>query len=73
MQILQCKYDKEPFKQLLKKTEDLYLLEFDRGAYHRFCPGPSSSPAFWGGLIIQNALWGKNKMGKYLMQIRDLI
>ena len=73
MQILQCKYEKEPFKQLLKSSLDTYLLHYDRGAYHRFCPGPTSSPSYWGGLIIQNVLWGGNMMGKYLMQVRDLI
>jgi len=36
---------------------------------HRF----NISPAFWGGNIINNELWGKNQMGKYLMHIRELI
>ena len=61
------------FKQLLKKTEDIYLLEYDRMAYHRFCPGSDASLAYWGGDIILNDLWGHNKMGKYLMQVRGLI
>jgi predicted NAD-dependent protein-ADP-ribosyltransferase YbiA (DUF1768 family) len=69
MQILMCKYRKEEFKQLLKSTEDIYLLEFDRMAYHRF----GVSPAFWGGNIVDNKLWGKNQMGKYLMKVRNLI
>jgi predicted NAD-dependent protein-ADP-ribosyltransferase YbiA (DUF1768 family) len=69
MQILLSKYMKEEFKQLLKKTEDIYLLEFDRMAYHRF----GVSLAFWGGNIIDNKLWGKNQMGKYLMEIRKQI
>ena len=69
LQILLSKYRIEEFKQLLKKTDDIYLLEFDRMAYHRF----NISPAFWGGNIINNELWGKNQMGKYLMHIRELI
>jgi predicted NAD-dependent protein-ADP-ribosyltransferase YbiA (DUF1768 family) len=69
LEILPCKYNKEPFKQLLKSTLDIYLLEFDRGAYHRF----GVSLAFWGGNIIQNDLWGQNQMGKYLMQVRYLL
>ena len=69
IQILSCKYNKEPFKQLLKNTLDIYLLEFDRSAYHRF----EISPAFWGGNIVQNTLWGQNQMGKYLMHVRELI
>lgn len=69
VQILLTKYRKEEFKQLLKKTNDIYLLEYDRMAYHRF----NISPAFWGGNIINNELWGKNQMGKYLMHIRELI
>jgi hypothetical protein len=73
MQILQCKYEKEPFKQLLKSSLDIYLLHYDRGAYNWLSPGPTASPAFWGGGIRENVLWGKNIMGKYLMQVRDLI
>lgn len=69
IQILMCKYRKEEFKQLLKNTKDIYLLEFDRGAYHRF----GVSPVIWGGNIIDNKLWGKNQMGKYLMHVRDLM
>lgn len=69
MQILLTKYKKEEFKQLLKNTGDIYLLEFDRMAYHRF----DVSPAFWGGNIIDNKLWGKNQMGKYLMEIRKQV
>ena len=73
IQILMCKYRQEQFKQLLKNTGDIYLLEYDRMAYHRFCPGPDSSLAYWGGDIILNDLWGHNKMGKYLMHVRELI
>ena len=69
IQILLYKYRKEEFKQLLKSTNDIYLLEFDRMAYHRF----GGSLAFWGGNIIDNKLWGKNLMGKYLMHGRKLI
>ena len=69
LQILLSKYRIEEFKHLLKKTDDIYLLEFDRMAYHRF----GQSPAFWGGNIINNELWGKNQMGKYLMHIREII
>jgi predicted NAD-dependent protein-ADP-ribosyltransferase YbiA (DUF1768 family) len=69
IQIITCKYRKEEFKQILTNTEDIYLLEFDRMAYHRF----NTLPAFWGGIIIDNKLWGENQMGNYLMHVRDLI
>lgn len=69
IQILLTKYKKEEFKQLLKNTGDIYLLEFDRGAYNRF----GQSKVNWGGNIIDNELWGKNLMGKYLMEIRNQI
>ena len=67
MKILGKKYSIKYFGDLLKSTGDIYLLEFDRGAKHRF----AGSNCFWGGLICNNALYGNNQMGKYLMEIRN--
>ena len=53
------------WKNILLKTGDAYLLEFSRSAKIR--------DDYWGGLIENNVLYGENIMGKYLMEIRDLI
>ena len=66
LKILGKKYSIEYFNDLLKSTEDLYLLEFDRGANRKF-----RDSSFWGGLICNNTLCGNNQMGKYLMEIRN--
>lgn len=63
MKILEKKYAIKYFKDLLKLSDDIYLLEFDRGARR--------SNSFWGGLIHDNILYGNNQMGKYLMKIRN--
>ena len=67
MKILRKKYSIKYFGDLLKSTGDIYLLEFDRRANHRF----AGSNSFWGGLICNNTLYGNNQMGKYLMEIRN--
>lgn len=66
MNILGKKYSVKYYGDLLKSTEDIYLLEFDRRARARV----SGSNAFWGGIIIDNILYGNNQMGKYLMEVR---
>ena len=54
MKILGKKYSIKYFGDLLKSTGDIYLLEFDRGAKHRF----AGSNCFWGGLICNNSfIW----------------
>lgn len=70
MEILYAKYIKEPYKQLLKNTGTAYLLEFDRGSQRKTMNG---NPPIWAGMIIDNKLYGKNLMGKYLMHIRKCI
>jgi predicted NAD-dependent protein-ADP-ribosyltransferase YbiA (DUF1768 family) len=67
MKILEKKYSKKYFSDLLKSTDDIYLLEFDRGANNKF----KNFKSFWGGLIANDTLYGNNKMGKYLMEIRN--
>jgi predicted NAD-dependent protein-ADP-ribosyltransferase YbiA (DUF1768 family) len=67
MKILRKKYSIKYFGDLLKSTDDIYLLEFDRGVNHRF----RGSNSVWGGLISNNILYGNNQMGKYLMEIRN--
>ena len=65
--ILTKKFSIPYFKDLLKKTENIYILEYDRGANMRqIC-------TFWGGIIVNNNLHGYNLMGKYLMRVRDSI
>tara|TARA_B100000768_G_scaffold161252_1_gene161230 strand:+ start:622 stop:1158 length:537 start_codon:yes stop_codon:yes gene_type:complete len=61
--ILTKKYEVKEFEEILKKTEGLYLLEFDRNAVKR--------GSFWGGNSVDNVLYGENTMGKYLMKVRD--
>ena len=61
--LLKKKYSIKKFYDLLTSTDDLYLLEFDRGA--------RKNGSFWGGIIHLNILHGENKMGNYLMMIRD--
>jgi len=63
MKILREKYSIKYFSEILKLTEDLYLLEFDRF---------KESKSFWGGIIINNVLYGENTMGKYIMEIRGV-
>ena len=69
IKILEKKYLIKYFGDILKSTDDIYLLEFDRGAKHRF----KTSNSVWGGLICDNILYGNNQMGKYLMEVRDKI
>ena len=67
MKILGKKYSIKYFGDLLKSTNDIYLLEFDRGANKKL----NTQPVFFGGLISNNTLYGNNQMGKYLMEIRN--
>lgn len=71
IKILLSKYRKEQFKRLLKNTGNKYLLEFGRRSKYQCENG--QSPPFYCGLIQNNILYGENRMGKYLMYIRDII
>lgn len=67
--ILSKKYCVKYFGDLLRSTNDIYLLEFDRGANKK----SNKQPVFWGGIISDNRLYGNNQMGKYLMEIRNRV
>jgi len=65
--ILIKKYKIQFYRDILLKTNDHYLCEFDRlGATY-------PNRVFWGGMIVEKKLYGNNEMGKYLMAIRDFI
>ena len=72
VKILLSKYRKEPFKQLLKNTGNKYLLEFGRRSKYQ-CENGNKIPPICCGLIQDNVLYGENRMGKYLMYIRNMI
>lgn len=66
LDILRQKYVQNPhLRYLLKQTgDDVYLLEFDKGA--------KTKGSYWGGYIddTTNLLYGQNRMGVYLMLLR---
>tara|TARA_B110000037_G_C16912978_1_gene421070 strand:- start:16 stop:720 length:705 start_codon:yes stop_codon:yes gene_type:complete len=65
--ILIKKYTIQFYRDILLDTNNHYLCEFDRlGATY-------PDRVFWGGMIVENKLYGNNKMGKYLMAIRNFI
>ena len=65
--ILIKKYTIQFYRDILLDTNNHYLCEFDRlGATY-------PDRIFWGGMIVENKLYGNNQMGKYLMTIRDFI
>jgi len=66
--ILSQKFSVPKFREVLKKTDQKYLLEFDRSAAKN-----KDSPPYWGGAIIDGKLVGHNKMGNYLMKVRETI
>lgn len=66
IKILRKKYSIKYFGDLLKSTDDIYLLEFNRSV-NKF----NGNNSFYGGLICDNTLYGNNQMGKYLMKIRN--
>ena len=59
------KYSIKYFGDLLKSTDDIYLLEFDFRANKKL----NIQPVFLGRLISNNTLYGNNQMDKYLMEI----
>lgn len=64
IKLLTKKYSIKEFGDILKSTDDIYLLEFDNRARR--------NNSFWGGIIQNNTLYGNNQMGKYLMEIREI-
>ena len=67
IEILTLKFNIIEFKNILKNTENKYLLEFDRGAKRMYL---KNNISIWSGLIENDILYGNNLMGKYLMIIR---
>lgn len=65
--ILIKKYTIPFFKDILLKTNNNYLCEFDRLAESR------PDKTYWGGMVKNKKLYGENIMGKYLMAIREFI
>ena len=65
IEILLLKYKKPEYKKILLSTNNLYLLEFDRGAKNK-----SSK---WAGIIQNGVLYGDNLMGIYHMIVRNII
>lgn len=63
-EILLAKFSIDEFKEILLNTGNKYLLEFSRNAKNR-------NDEYWGGIIENGKLYGKNMMGKYLMKIRE--
>jgi hypothetical protein len=70
IEILNKKFSILEFSNILKSTENKYLLEFDRGA-KRSCE--KNSIPKWSGIIHEDILYGNNLMGKYLMVIRATV
>tara|TARA_B110001452_G_scaffold224701_1_gene198378 strand:+ start:3764 stop:4381 length:618 start_codon:yes stop_codon:yes gene_type:complete len=67
-EILTAKLKASPsFRKALKCTGDVRLIEFNRGAKRESDAG---RPPFWTGLMKDEKLYGKNYMGKMLMEIR---
>jgi predicted NAD-dependent protein-ADP-ribosyltransferase YbiA (DUF1768 family) len=67
LELLTIKFNINEFKNILKNTENKYLLEFDRGAKRMSL---QNKIPFWSGLIDNDVLYGNNLMGKYLMLVR---
>lgn len=59
-ELLIQKYNKEPFKSLLKETGDLYIQE-----------GNNWNDKFWGICLKTNK--GENNLGKLIMEIRNIL
>lgn len=71
MDILRQKYgaiENKKIGKYLANTGDTYLLEFSRTAKYQSEKG---SPPYWAGMVVENVLYGENRMGKYLMIVRN--
>lgn len=72
MKILRAKYSVKEFRDILMSTDNHYILEFEKSAKRRVESGDDGP--YYAGLIDDDdkyKLYGKNKMGIYLMNIRD--
>ncbi len=63
--LLSYKFSIPIFRNILLSTNDVYLLEFDRGA--------KKNMPKWSGIIQDGILYGENLMGKYMMRTRENI
>ena len=66
--LLTKKFQEEKFKDILIKTGKNYLLEFSRSAK---IESERNRKPYYNGLIEDGILYGDNKMGQYLMQVRS--
>jgi predicted NAD-dependent protein-ADP-ribosyltransferase YbiA (DUF1768 family) len=60
--------DNEALRDLLLATGDAYLVEFSRGAERKTRAG---RPPVWAGMVKDGVQYGENRMGVYLMRIRE--
>lgn len=66
MTLLGLKYRQNPsLKDRLLLTGSKILVELE--------PGAKKGHAHWGGLVVDNAVVGENKMGQYMMKIRETV
>lgn len=65
LKLLEKKYSIKYFGDILKSTNDIYLLEYNMRALSNI-----NNSNFWNGRIVNNKLYGNNQMGMYLMEIR---
>lgn len=68
IEILQLKFENEFFKDVLKKTSGLELIEFGKSCKRNFDKGIQEK---WCGLVQDGVVYGKNIMGKIMMKVRD--
>jgi len=65
IELLKNKFEKNPeYLEVLMSTGEKTLIEFDRHA-------GSSRGSKWGGLFKDGNIVGENRMGKYLMEVRE--
>lgn len=68
MRILRIKFQNEFFKNILKETNGLELIEFGKSCKRNFDRGIQEQ---WCGLVNNGVVYGKNRMGKLLMKVRN--
>lgn len=68
IELLTKKFNIIEFKNILKNTQNKYLLEFGKGCKRMYVKNNIST--WWSGLIDDGILYGNNLMGKYLMIVR---
>jgi predicted NAD-dependent protein-ADP-ribosyltransferase YbiA (DUF1768 family) len=66
MEILKIKFENIEFKKILKQTGNKILVEFKRNFI-------KNEKEYWGGYVVDNIIYGNNKMGSLLMELRKNI